>query len=35
MVCLPNTLCTVKNYAWVVPVTFADGAPEQVAIGTK
>jgi hypothetical protein len=35
MVCLPNTLCTVKNYAWVVPVTFADGAPEHATIGTK
>ncbi len=21
-VCLPNTLCTVKNYVWTVPITF-------------
>lgn len=35
MVCLPNTLCTVKNFVWNVPVTFEAGAPQRVAVGTK
>jgi len=35
MVCLPNTLCTVKNYVWNVPVKFVDGAPKTVSIGSK
>jgi hypothetical protein len=35
MVCLPNTLCTVKNYVWNVPVTFADSAPKAASIGPK
>ncbi len=35
MVCLPNTLCTVKNFVWNIPVKFVDGAPKQVAIGAK
>ena len=25
-VCLPNSLCTVKNYVWTVPITF-DAVP--------
>jgi hypothetical protein len=35
MVCLPNTLCTVKNFVWNVPVTFADGASDRVTVPTK
>lgn len=35
MVCLPNTLCTVKNFVWNVPVTFADGAPASVGVPSK
>ncbi|MDX2037797.1 MAG: thioredoxin-like domain-containing protein [Isosphaeraceae bacterium] len=31
-VCLPNTLCTIKNYVVTVPVTFKAGAPAQVEI---
>ena len=32
MVCLPNTLCTVRNFVWNVPVTFTAGAPERVNV---
>lgn len=35
MVCLPNTLCTVRNFVWNVPVTFADGAPDRVTVTPK
>jgi thiol-disulfide isomerase/thioredoxin len=35
MVCLPNTLCTVRNYVWNVPITFTAGAPSQVTLGRK
>ena len=35
MVCLPNTLCTVKNFAWNIPVQFVASAPKQVSIGGK
>jgi thiol-disulfide isomerase/thioredoxin len=35
MVCLPNSLCTVKNYTWNVPVTFEAEAPATVKIGAK
>lgn len=35
MVCLPNTLCTVKSFVWNVPVTFADGATQTAAVGVK
>jgi thiol-disulfide isomerase/thioredoxin len=34
-VCLPNTLCTVKNYVWNVPITFAAGAPAEVKLTTQ
>ena len=33
-VCLPNTLCTVKNYVWNVPITFAPGSPRQIKLTT-
>jgi thiol-disulfide isomerase/thioredoxin len=33
-VCLPNTLCTVKNFVWNVPITFAPGSPSQVRLTT-
>ena len=35
MVCMPNSLCTVKNYTWNVPVTFEADAPATVKIGAK
>ncbi len=35
MVCLPNTLCAVKNFVWNVPVTFATGAPDRVTLEVK
>jgi hypothetical protein len=35
MVCLPNSLCTVKSYIWNVPVTFDTDAPATVKIGAK
>ena len=35
MVCLPNTLCTVKNFVWNVPVTFTSGATQRVTVGKK
>jgi thiol-disulfide isomerase/thioredoxin len=35
MVCLPNTLCTVRNYVWNVPITFTGGAPSQVTVSGK
>ena len=34
-VCLPNTLCTVKNYVWNVPITFTPGGPAQVKLTTR
>jgi thiol-disulfide isomerase/thioredoxin len=34
-VCLPNSLCTVKNYVWNVPITFSPGAPSQVKLTTQ
>jgi thiol-disulfide isomerase/thioredoxin len=33
-VCLPNTLCTVKNYVWNVPITFNAGSPGEVKLTT-
>ena len=33
-VCLPNSLCTVKNYVWNVPITFTPGGPAQVRLTT-
>ena len=33
-ICLPNTLCTVKNYVWNVPITFAPGSPRQIKLTT-
>ncbi len=33
-VCLPNTLCTVKNYVWNVPIAFEPGSPTQVRLTT-
>ncbi len=33
-VCLPNSLCTVKNYVWNVPITFTPGGPSQVKLTT-
>ena len=33
-VCLPNSLCTVKNYVWNVPITFAPGSPRQIKLTT-
>ncbi|HEY2159554.1 MAG TPA: NHL domain-containing thioredoxin family protein, partial [Isosphaeraceae bacterium] len=35
MVCLPNTLCAVKNFVWNVPVTFTAGAPDRVTLKVK
>ncbi len=35
MVCLPNTLCQVRNFVWNVPVTFADGAPDRVTVPAR
>jgi thiol-disulfide isomerase/thioredoxin len=34
-VCLPNSLCTVKNYVWNVPITFSPGGPPQVKLTTQ
>jgi thiol-disulfide isomerase/thioredoxin len=31
-VCLPNTLCTIKNYVVTVPVTFADGGENKASV---
>ena len=31
-VCLPNTLCTIKNYVMTVPVTFEAGASSKAAV---
>jgi DNA-binding beta-propeller fold protein YncE len=33
MVCKPNSYCTVKNFVWNIPVTFAAGAPGKVTVG--
>ncbi len=33
-VCLPNTLCTVKNYVWNVPITFTPGSPKEIRLTT-
>jgi DNA-binding beta-propeller fold protein YncE len=33
-VCLPNSLCTVKNYVWNVPITFAAGSPTEIQLTT-
>ncbi len=33
-VCLPNSLCTVKNYVWNVPITFAAGSPTEIQVTT-
>ncbi len=33
-VCLPNSLCTVKNYVWTVPVTFNPGRPAELKLST-
>ncbi len=33
-VCLPNTLCTVKNFVWNVPITFSPGSPKQIRLTT-
>ena len=33
-VCLPNSLCTVKNYVWNVPITFTPGGPSRVRLST-
>ena len=33
-VCLPNTLCTVKNYVWTVPVTCEPAATGPVKLTT-
>jgi thiol-disulfide isomerase/thioredoxin len=33
-VCLPNSLCTVKNYVWSVPITFAAGSPTEIQLTT-
>jgi len=33
-VCLPNSLCTVKNYVWNVPITFNPGSPGLVKLST-
>ncbi len=35
MVCLPNSLCTVKSFTWTVPVTFSAGGASDVKIGAK
>ena len=35
MVCLPNTLCTVKYYVWNIPVIFAEVAPAVVIVKAK
>ncbi len=33
-VCLPNTLCTVKNFVWTVPVTFEAKASGSIKLST-
>ncbi|WP_435017353.1 thioredoxin-like domain-containing protein [Tundrisphaera sp. TA3] len=33
-ICLPNSLCTTKNYVWNVPVKFTPGAPDKVTLKT-
>ena len=33
-VCLPNSLCTIKNYVWNVPITFAPGSPTEIQVTT-
>ena len=33
-VCLPNSLCTVKNYVWNVPITFEVGRPGPIRLTT-
>jgi thiol-disulfide isomerase/thioredoxin len=33
-ICLPNSLCTVKNYVWNVPITFNPGRPTEVKLST-
>ena len=33
-VCLPNTLCTTKNYVWNIPVKFTPGGASQVTLKT-
>ena len=33
-VCLPNSLCTVKNYVWNVPITFTPGGAAQGRLTT-
>ncbi len=33
-VCLPNSLCTVKNFVWNIPITFEPGQPTRVKLTT-
>jgi hypothetical protein len=33
-ICLPNSLCTVKNYVWNVPITFTPGSPSPIRLTT-
>jgi thiol-disulfide isomerase/thioredoxin len=33
-ICLPNSLCTIKNYVWNVPITFNAGNPSVVKLST-
>ncbi len=33
-VCLPNSLCTMKNYVWNVPITFAPGSSTEIQVTT-
>ena len=33
-VCLPNTLCTTRNYVWNVPLQFTPGAANEVSLKT-
>jgi thiol-disulfide isomerase/thioredoxin len=34
-ICLPNSLCTVKNYVWNVPINFTPGGPSQIKLTTQ
>jgi len=33
-ICLPNSLCTVKNFVWNVPITFEVGKPGPIRLTT-
>jgi len=33
--CKTNQLCQIRNFVWNVPVTFADGAADHVALSTE